>query len=170
MKIPSRYMCSFAIVTALSLVGGVLGATAGESRATESGTRYLTTEELFKIYHNRSWIWSDGAGYFPNKERKFSAYSGAGEKASYAEGKWFLTWMGKACFRAVWHGAGYQTPKLTCFGHRTDGGVIFQRTEPDGEWYVFKNRTVMNGDEITKFLLGDYVSDGLNRNKTALGR
>jgi Protein of unknown function (DUF995) len=155
---------------ALMVYCGFTGPSRADDQEVEAATRYMTTDELFEIYHNRSWIWSDGAGYFPNKERKFTAYSGSGSKAAFAEGKWFLTWMGKACFRATWHGTDYDTQKLTCFGHRTDGNIIYQRTEPNGEWYVFKGNRAGNTDEIAKFLLGDYVSAGLNRNRTTLGK
>lgn len=134
-----------------------------------AGTRYMTTEELWQMYNNRSWIWKDGAGYFPNAKRRFTAYSGSGKAGSYAEGVWFVTWMGKACFRATWHGADYAVPKLTCFSHRTDGKRIHQKRLPDGEWYVFRNSPPRNGDEFGKFLLGDYVSKGSARNRRAAG-
>lgn len=154
----------------LTLSGGLPVTSLWAGPGTPSDTRYMTTEELFEIYQNRSWIWSEGAGYFPTKERKFSAYSGSGAKAAFAEGRWFLTWMGKACFNANWHGADYDVEKLTCFGHRTDGKVIYQRKEPIGDWYVFKSRNGGHGDAIAKLLLGDYVSAGLNRNRATLGK
>ena len=162
--------CTFPAILALLVYCGSTVSGRADDLEIEAATRYMTTDELFEIYHNRSWIWSDGAGYFPNKERKFTAYSGSGSNAAFAEGRWFLTWMGKACFRAIWHGADYDAQKLTCFGHRTDGKIIYQRTEPNGEWYVFKSKRAGNTYEIAKFLLGDYVSAVLNRNRTTLGK
>jgi hypothetical protein len=39
---------------------------------------------------------------------------------------------------------------LTCFSHREKGGVVFQKREPDGEWYVFKTTAASTRDEYGK--------------------
>ena len=48
---------------------GLFDAAAAQSKvslAAESATP-LTTEELFQLYSNRSWIWKDGGGLLPFK-------------------------------------------------------------------------------------------------------
>nr|WP_244491152.1 DUF995 domain-containing protein [Paramesorhizobium deserti] len=123
----------------------------------------LTSAELYRLYHNRSWIWKDGAGYFSVKGRKFTAVSGNGKAGSYGVGTWFITQPGKLCFRADWHTKSGTAPALTCFSHRKKGNVIFQKREPDGDWYVFKHARVKNGDEYAKLRSGNYVSSRLNK-------
>jgi hypothetical protein len=128
----------------------------------------LTTDELFRLYANRSWIWKDGAGYFPSKQRRFVAATGKGSKGSYGVGTWFLTSPGKLCFRATWHAKSGAAPALTCFSHRQKNGVVYQKREPDGEWYAFKNAPTRRGDEYRKLRPGDYVDAKLNRIKAKL--
>lgn len=128
----------------------------------------LTTDELFRLYANRSWLWKDGAGYFPSKQRRFVAETGRGRKSSYGDGTWFLTPPGKLCFRATWYAKSGSARALTCFSHRTKNGVIYQKREPNGEWYVFKNRPTRANDEHRKLRPGDYVSSKLKRIKARL--
>lgn len=147
----------------------------GEVRAQEipgdsTAGDYLTIDELWHMYHNRSWVWSDGAGYFLNTERVFMAYTGSGADAAYAEGTWFLGEQGKLCFRATWVGGDDADEELSCFSHWKDGDVIYQRPLPDGDWYVFKSDPVKSSDEIRKLLPGDYVSQGFERNKLTISR
>lgn len=122
----------------------------------------MKTDELFDLYHNRSWIWNDGSGYFSSKNRRFIASTGRGQTASYAEGRWFLTDPGKLCFKADWHTAKGAAPALTCFSHREKGGTVYQRREPDGQWYVFKNAAAKTATEYSKVRRGDYVSARFN--------
>ncbi|WP_311029549.1 DUF995 domain-containing protein [Mesorhizobium koreense] len=137
------------------------------SLAAEKATP-LTTDELFRLYANRSWLWKDGAGYFPSKQRRFIAATGQGRKSSYGDGIWFLTSPGKLCFRATWYAKSGSAPALTCFSHREKNGVIYQKREPNGEWYVFRNRPTRAGDEYRKLRRGDYVSSKLKRIKAKL--
>ena len=139
---------------------GLFDAAAAQSKvslAAKSATP-LTTEELFQLYSNRSWIWKDGAGYFPSKQRRFISATGRGRAGSYAVGRWFLTDPGKLCFKAKWYAKDGAASAQTCFSHRKKGGLVFQKREPDGEWYVFKNRPTKAGDEYRKVRPGDYVS------------
>lgn len=164
------------MLLALAAIGACMGmgsfdaAAAAKSKASiaaQSATP-LTTDELFRLYANRSWIWKDGAGYFPSKQQRFVAATGKGSKGSYGVGNWFLTDPGKLCFRATWHARTGAAPALTCFSHRQKDGVVYQRREPDGEWYAFKSTPAKAGDEYRKLLPGDHVDTKLNRIKARL--
>lgn len=164
------------ILLALAAIAGCMGlgsldaAAAAKSKASiaaESATP-LTTDELFRLYANQSWLWKDGAGYFPSKQRGFVAATGRGSKGSYGAGTWFLTPPGKLCFRATWYAKSGSAPALTCFSHRKKDGVVYQKREPDGEWYVFKNAPTRAGDEYRKLRPGDYVTTKLNKIKAKL--
>lgn len=119
----------------------------------------LTTGELFHLYQGRSWLWKDGAGYFSSKQRRFTAWTSAGEKASVGDGRWFLTDPGKLCFKADWRAGSGSASALTCFSHRWKGSDVYQRREPDGEWYLFKHSSLKSADEYAKLVRGDYVSN-----------
>ena len=127
--------------------------------------RALTTDELYQIYRNRSWMWADGAAHFTVSKRKFTAYTKNGAEGSYADGIWFLTDAGKVCFRAAWNGVGGSSKALTCFAHRTNEGNIYQRRLPDGDWYVFSHRVPETWDEIRKLKRGDNVRSNYLANK-----
>ncbi len=115
-------------------------------------------EQRMHIYQDRSWMWTDGAGYFSGRSRTFTAWSTADGSISVARGRWFPTSRGKVCFRAVWIHASGAARDTTCFSHRIDGTAIYQRREPDGEWYVFDDRTASRGDEHAKLVAGDRAS------------
>ncbi|TIS57088.1 DUF995 domain-containing protein [Mesorhizobium sp.] len=155
---------------ALVAIGSCVGVGSFDAAAAQSkvgnvakAATPLTTEELFRLYSNRSWLWKDGAGYFPSKQRRFTAVTGRGSAGSYGVGRWFLTDPGKLCFKATWHAKSGAAPALTCFSHRKKDGVVFQKREPDGEWYAFKNAPMKVGDEYRKLRPGDYVSANLGK-------
>jgi hypothetical protein len=149
----------FAIGTCMSAGAAVeAGAAQSKPNITAKSAMPLTAEELFQLYHSRSWLWSDGAGYFSNKQRRFTAWTGKGGKASYADGRWFIAGPGKLCFKAKWHAKDGAASALTCFSHRKKNGIVFQKREPDGEWYAFKNAPAKASDEYGKMRLGNYVS------------
>lgn len=118
--------------------------------------RPMTVDELFGIYENRTWLWKEGAAYFSSKERSFRAWT-RNNDGTVATGTWFPTSRGKLCFRANWKSAKGSTKVLTCFSHRIDDSAYYQRREPDGEWYVFRNLDVMRKDTFSKIVPGDYV-------------
>jgi hypothetical protein len=123
----------------------------------------LSNEALYQLYNSRSWHWKDGAGHFSVKQRRFTAWSGSGKSASFGVGTWFLTEPGKLCFKADWVAKDGKAGEITCFSHRQKAGVVFQKREPDGEWYVFKHARARRGDEITKLRSGDIVSPRLGK-------
>lgn len=127
--------------------------------------RHLTTDELYKLYSNRSWSWNDGAGYFQASKRKFKSRVRSGNEASYGEGSWLLTQRGRVCFRATWHAMDGAAPAVTCFEHRTDGTNHYQRRVPDGEWYIFAHTPPRDNDEIKRLKYGDRVSRNFERNR-----
>jgi hypothetical protein len=149
-----------------SFVGaGVINANAAQSKTSGSAelAAPLTTDELVELYHGRSWLWKDGAGYFSAKQRRFTAWSREGGSPSYADGRWFVTDRGKLCFKAKWHAKSGAASALTCFSHRKKGGTVFQKREPDGEWYVFKTTPAKTRDEYGKVRHGNYVSARLKQ-------
>jgi hypothetical protein len=163
-------VCSF--LTRIAIAGCVV-VTAFEAGAAQSSTnassrlgRPLTAGELYQLYHSRSWIWNDGGGYFSPKQRQFIASTGNG--ASYGEGRWFLTDPGKLCFKATWVSKSGSAPAQTCFSHRKRGANVYQKREPDGEWYLFKHSPTRKTDEYAKVRPGDYFSARVNKTKARL--
>lgn len=134
-----------------------------------SKARPLGTEELYRIYNSRSWIWDAGAGHFSVRKREFSAWTNESGSSSIGVGRWFLTDRGKLCFRAVWRSKDGSAPALTCFAHREIDGVIYQKREPKGEWYVFRSAPPRKGDESAKLRYGDYVVTNLRRFEASVG-
>jgi hypothetical protein len=144
-----------------SFVGaGVINANAAQTKINDAAqlAAPLTTDELFALYHGRSWLWKDGAGYFSVKQRRFTAWSREGGSPSYADGRWFATSRGKLCFKAKWHAKDGAASTVTCFSHRKKGGTVFQKREPSGEWYVFKTTPAKTRDEYGKIRPGNHVS------------
>lgn len=130
--------------------------------------RPLTTEELYDLYANRSWIWKDGAGYFQARQRIFLSAVDNGKEKSFAEGTWFLSPWGRLCFRADWRARSGSSEALTCFEHRLSNGDIYQRRLPHGDWYVFRHAVPAADDEAGKLKYGDYVSANLRRYREAV--
>jgi hypothetical protein len=163
-------MTKFRALLMMCAISGFVGAGAINADAAQPKTSGaaqsaapLTTDELVKLYHGRSWLWKDGAGYFSAKQRRFTAWSRESGSPSYADGRWFVTNPGKLCFKAKWHAREGAASALTCFSHRKKGRVVFQKREPDGEWYVFKTTPARTRDEYGKIRPGNYVSARLKR-------
>ncbi|MDQ3558088.1 MAG: DUF995 domain-containing protein [Pseudomonadota bacterium] len=131
--------------------------------------RPMTAVELVQVYGGKSWMWSDGAGYLA-PDRRFLAWSGAGDTATYASGRWLVTDAGRMCFKAVWEYDGGSSPALTCFSHRKDGSTIYQRKEPAGEWYVFRHSDASVESEYKKLQKGDAVTANLSLVQAQLRR
>lgn len=152
---------------AVSILAAPKALAQSESAIDIGKARPLNSEELYRLYNSRSWLWKAGAGHFSVKERRFSAWSNENASPSYGIGRWFITDPGKLCFRAVWRAETGAARALTCFGHREKDGVIYQRREPNGQWYVFRSAPLRSGDEAAKLRYGDYVAGRLNRLETA---
>src|SRR5262245_33220169 len=159
-------LARFAIAGCVAAVASAAGAAQSKTNASSRLGSPLTTDELFQLYHSRSWIWDDGGGYFSSKQRRFTASTGGG--TSYGEGRWFLTDPGKLCFKAKWVGKSGSAPALTCFSHWKRGGNVYQRREPDGQWYVFKHSPTQKADEYAKVRPGDYFGKRVSETKVRL--
>lgn len=120
------------------------------------GSRPMSPEDVMALYRGKTWVWSDGAGYF-DPDTNFVAWSGSGGKQSHAEGRWVLLEDGRLCMRATWYIKTGGTKANTCFGHRIANGAIYQKRMPDGEWYVLRNAPPKSDDEYAKFRAGDLV-------------
>jgi len=51
---------------------------------------------------------------------------------------------------ATWTNPDGAQDNRTCFVHLRDRGTIYQRREPDGRWYIFKNYLNKPDDEFRK--------------------
>ncbi|MFD9900785.1 DUF995 domain-containing protein [Mesorhizobium sp. NPDC059025] len=131
---------------------------AAEPGALPAQARAMTALELYDLYRDKTWQWSDGAGRFQEEGRIFRAWSGNGANASWAEGRWTLTNDGQLCLRAVWHGSSGSSPNKTCFRHMVHDGTVYQKKEPSGGWYVFRHTAPDKDDEYGKLVKQDTVS------------
>lgn len=129
--------------------------------------RAMTAYELYVLYRDKSWQWTDGAGRMDTDGRRFTAISGSGRAASWAEGQWVITDRGRMCLDADWHSSTGVFPDRTCFDHRLDGQTIYQRRLPGGDWYVFKHTPAESDDEFTKLVRKDLISAGLKKAQAA---
>lgn len=124
-------------------VCGVLIAADGAS----ANERALTKAEVTELYEGKSWLWSDGAGYFGSKGR-FSATAGTGKKRSTVSGgDWVASGEGRLCFSGVWKASSGRKFDRICFLHKIRDGHIYQKRLPKGEWYVFKHAEGKDGDQ-----------------------
>jgi hypothetical protein len=128
----------------------------------------MTSFELYTLYRDKSWKWPAGAGRLQADGRRFTAWSGSGNKASWAEGRWTVNDRGQLCLKAQWHLVSGVFPNTTCFSHRKLGDIIYQKREPAGAWYVFKHATPTEGDEFNELIGDDLVSQDLQQIRSSL--
>lgn len=128
----------------------------------------MSVAQLFALYRDKTWLWPDGGGFFASNGQ-FAAWSGKGDTAGYAEGRWWLSGAdGKLCFQATWRTRKGNARKRDCFDHRAVGDVIYQRKEPSGAWYRFKNSPNDAGDQFHALKVGDLVADTVKRLKSLI--
>jgi hypothetical protein len=142
--------------------GMMIGANVVQADVLPKTAMPMSPAAVVKLYAGRTWLWSDGAGYFEPNQR-FLAWSGKGKNRSYINGRWFATQRGEICFQGVWHSAGGGAQNLTCFDHRKSADGIYQRKTPVGAWYVFRHSPPVPADEANKLAAGDRVSSKLPR-------
>ncbi|KAB2665504.1 DUF995 domain-containing protein [Brucella tritici] len=121
----------------------------------------LSAQALEALYSGRTWKWKDGGGYFSADRHRFIAWSQKGRVWSYAQGRWYATDSGKLCLQAYWVSKTGSSSDTTCFLHREQDGVIYQKRSLGGSWYVFRNNPPRSTDEAAKLLRGDRISKGL---------
>ncbi len=162
-----RLVVGPAMVSILAFVGAAQAA-GSEASVPPRDAQAMTSAELYMLYHDKSWQWSDGAGRMQSEGRRFTAWAGSGDKATWAEGRWTLLDNGKLCFKAQWHSSSGVSPATTCFSHKRVGGTIYQKKEPSQAWYVFKHSTPAPDDQFNKLVRGDLVSSELERIRPAI--
>ncbi|MHC1551593.1 DUF995 domain-containing protein [Phyllobacterium sp. K27] len=163
---------SVIVSTALStllLVGNVSAASKPEvdevTAKLAAAAPPMTAMALEKLYANHTWKWKTGGGFFSVDRKKFAAWSRKGAAWSYGEGRWYATNSGKLCLRALWSSRAGASGAVTCFLHREKDGVIYQKPNLGGSWYVFRHNPVRKGDEALKLVKGDRVSTQVSRLK-----
>ena len=121
----------------------------------------LSAEALEALYSGKTWKWKDGGGYFSADRHRFIAWSQKGGAWSYGQGRWYATNNGKLCLQAYWVNKMSGGGDTTCFLHREQDDVIYQKRSLGGTWYVFRNNPPRPTDEAAKLLRGDRISRGL---------
>lgn len=112
--------------------------------------------------------WKTGAGRFVEADHSFVAWAESKKTESFAEGHWEATDDGRLCMIAAWTNRYGAQDNRTCFVHLRDRGTIYQRREPDGRWYIFKNYLNKPDDEFRKLSQVDSVSAKAERLKKSL--
>ncbi len=74
-----------------------------QASETPTGTRVMTAMELYTLYRNKSWQWTDGAGYMTGRDRSFAAWVDGPNGKSWGEGRWVITDTGRMCLKANWY-------------------------------------------------------------------
>ncbi|MCV9999717.1 DUF995 domain-containing protein [Pararhizobium sp. YC-54] len=128
----------------------------------------VTAHELRQIYSDKTWKWSAGGVRFIGKGRRLIAFSEKPGKATFAEGRWKIDNDGRLCPVAVWVTHEGSAPANTCFQHVRDRRTIYQRREPDGDWYIFKTYRPGPEDEYAKLVTEDTVSPNMDKLKKSL--
>lgn len=152
-----------AAMAGILMLAGQNWAVAEDMPAPEN-MRSMTGVELYMLYRNKSWRWPTGAGRMQDEGRIFTAWSGSGSDASWAVGRWIVTDSGLLCLKADWHSKAGTYNDKTCFRHKTDGRMIYQKNEKQetGDWYVFRHAEPEESDEANELVRQDLVSDVLN--------
>lgn len=154
--------------TLIALAGSAYNTSAQET-VLPAEARIMTPGEIHDLYRDKSWQWKSGAGYMTDTGRRFSAWVDDENGKSWAEGRWTISTTGRMCFNATWHSTDGAFPAKTCFSHRIDDGTIYQKREPDGDWYVFRHAEPRGDDEASKLADADLVSAQIADVKPALG-
>jgi uncharacterized protein DUF995 len=169
-----------AALSALLLAAG--HASAATKQQTDEATAKLaaaaspmSTDALEKLYAGRTWQWGkNGAGFFSAKKntqglsggKRFIAETRHGRARGYGQGDWYVTRGGKLCMRALWSDKNSgNNGAITCFLHREKDGVIYQKRNLGGQWYVFRHNPVRKNDEARKLVKGDRVSKEVSQLK-----
>ncbi|MEZ0167522.1 DUF995 domain-containing protein [Microvirga sp. TS319] len=124
-----------------------------------SGERAMTSSELQQMYGGKTWMWTDGGGYFDPSGSFYGAVGNSPATAYLARGRWATSDRGALCFQALWAGQSGKNAEETCFYHKVANGRILQRKGQDGEWYTFKSPRVGPKDEFRKVITGNRIGD-----------
>jgi len=152
------------------LLAAALAVSAGEAAVAKDATvlpsdaKLLTESQLYLLYKNKTWVWPRGGGFFAG-DGTLKAWSAADGAASYATGRWWVNGVGAMCMQAHWHWSNGVMNKRDCFDHQSHRGVIYQKRDPDGSWYIFKSSPVGTEDEINKLREGDLIEEDWSATK-----
>lgn len=116
----------------------------------------LSQQAVGSLYKDKTWVWDSGAGYF-NPTGQFVGYLHSEGTNYYAIGNWNTEPNGLLCFKAFWVSPGTSSLSSSCYSHRMSGKAILQKSQ-GRDWYVFKNETPDEFDEINKLKSGDQVT------------
>lgn len=145
------------LVPIAALVGAMLGSAAAAQSERPADTTPLTAYELLRLYGGKTWMWSSGGGYL-DKERSFVGWVESDGVRTDAAGQWRITDNGRLCIEARWGSGADAADVNSCFLHaQSADGTIYQRSMPDGDWYVFKHAKTEDTDEYLKLVLGNQV-------------
>jgi hypothetical protein len=112
---------------------------------------------LEQLFGDKTWLWENGGAHFATKGRRFKAVVKADGAVTATDGRWSLSDAGVMCLRAPWSDAAGTPVVRTCFAHRVLDGVLYQRRDPDGPWYVFRSNPPLPTDEANKLVAGDQL-------------
>ncbi len=140
------------LIFLVGLLGGTVGAASVEPDGFPDGSRVMSPAEIYLLYRDKNWQWSDGVGRMDSLNRRFTAHVDGEKGQALAEGRWRITRSGQMCFDARWHIEHEVFPSKTCFTHRILDGTIYQKREPDGVWYVFRHADGAPTDEARKLV------------------
>ncbi|MBB5701203.1 hypothetical protein FHS76_001052 [Ochrobactrum daejeonense] len=148
----ARYRQAAALLALGATLAGPAVAASMPEGELPGGTRVMTPAEIYTLYRDKDWRWSDGAGRMESRDRRFTARVDGENGRAWAEGRWRITWSGRMCLDASWHLDQGVFPNKTCFSHRIGDGTIYQKREPDGVWYVFRHAGGRKSDEARKLV------------------
>jgi hypothetical protein len=152
----------------LSILACIAGATpvVATEKGLPAGAVPLLAAELYSLYGGRTWRWGDtGGAYFGIEGRRFIAYSVKDDAKTIAAGKWRITDKGRLCFVADWINATGSHPATTCYLHAAVNGDVYQRSLPNGQWYLFKHAKTQPDDQYSKLVHEDLVSANLDNSQ-----
>ncbi len=164
-KLALAFMALSAAMTGLA--AGAANAAAMPGDTIPAGTRVMTPFEIYVLYRDKNWQWTDGSGQMASADRRFTARVDGEKGKAWAEGRWMITTTGRMCFKADWHTEKGKFPVKTCFSHRIGDGVVYQKREPDGVWYVFRHADGRVEDEARKLVSISLASEKKNGELTA---
>jgi hypothetical protein len=156
-----------AMAIAVIFLGEPWSGMANATTEAPRGAGLMSAAELYKLYRGKTWVWSNGAGFFA-KDGRFSAWSGTGDEAVYATGGWWVNFLGGVCIDAAWHTRERAHVDVTCFDHSKDRNVLYQRRELSGDWYVFRSVPRKLDDEFEKLKDGDLVEAEIEKIKSKM--
>ena len=157
-------------LTAAALFAGAWMVTAGAEtqKPRPEKAKPVSASELSDLFGDRTWRWGAGGARFVAERRKLVAYSEEGGNSTVAEGHWEGTDSGLLCLVARWTTKASEASKRTCFRHVRDRGTIFQRREPNGDWYVFRSNRPKPEDEFAKLIKEDTITPNVEELRKTL--